>query len=328
MNKKFAAGLLLGAIFVYLSFRNTRWEEVLSRLAAIDLFPLAATLLLIILTQLLRALRWGILLRSLAPIGAADLIVITNIGLFSVVALPARLGEVFRAYLVTRKTSLPLSSVLATILVERVMDSLTILLMAGALLIFIPFPNWLITPAIVFSLVTLTLLGVITLVIAKRKNFLQLLTPFIERLSGRFADRVTDVIKSFIEGFSVLRQDNKLLQAALLSAVIWLLHVLVIFELFRAFGFALPLAAPFVLNVILILGIAIPAAPGFIGNWHYATILGLGFFGVSESEALSFAIVHHFLSVGVVVLLGLLSLPFNRVSLLEAKKQLPDKDKD
>ncbi len=326
MNKKFVAGILLGALFVYLSFRNTHWEEVLSRLATIDLFSLVGALLVIILIQFIRVLRWGIILRPLVKISIADMIIITNIGLFSLVALPARLGEVVRAYLVTNRTSLPLPSVLATILVERVMDSLTILLMAGALLLFIPFPPWLATAALVFSLVTLILVGSMIIAVVKRKKILHLLAPLIEKLSGRFAGKVAGIIKNFIAGFNILSQDNKLIQAAFLSAVIWLLHVLVIFVFFRSFGFKLPLVAPFVLNVIIILGIAIPAAPGFIGNWHYATILGLGFFRIAESEALSFAIIHHFLAIGAVVLLGLLSLPFNRVSLLEVKEQLPDKD--
>ncbi len=324
MSKKFVAGILLGALFVYLSFRNIRWEDVLSRLAAIDLFSLTAALLVIILIQFVRVLRWGIILSPLTNIGKTDLIIITNIGLFSVVALPARLGEFIRAYLAAKKTSLPLSSVLATIVVERVMDSLSILLMAGLLLIFIPLPPWLIKPAIIFSFVTIALVVSMMLVIVKRKILLQHLSPFIDRHLGRSAAKISDIIKSFINGFNVLRQDNKLIQVALLSGFIWLLHVLVISILFQSFGFDLPILAPFFLNVILILGIAIPAAPGFIGNWHYATIVGLGFFGIAESEALSLAIVHHFLALGVVVLMGLLSLPFSRVSLLEVKSQQPD----
>src|SRR5674536_356652 len=69
--------------------------------------------------------------------------------------------------------------------------------------------------------------------------------------------------------------------------------------------------------IILIIGIAIPTAPGFIGNWHYFCILGLGLFGIPKTDALTFAIIYHALSIGIVILLGLLFLPFNRFSVAD-----------
>jgi uncharacterized membrane protein YbhN (UPF0104 family) len=73
--------------------------------------------------------------------------------------------------------------------------------------------------------------------------------------------------------------------------------------------------------VILLIGIAIPTAPGFIGNWHYACILGLTLFGIPKSDALTFAIIYHFLSLAIVIVLGLIFLPFNKFSLSDMKKE-------
>jgi uncharacterized membrane protein YbhN (UPF0104 family) len=94
--------------------------------------------------------------------------------------------------------------------------------------------------------------------------------------------------------------------------------------MFQAFGFSLPLVAAGVLLVILMIGIAIPAGPGFVGNWHFFCILGLSLYGIPKAEALSFAIVYHFLSIGIIVLLGLIFLPFNRFSLRDMKTQATD----
>jgi uncharacterized membrane protein YbhN (UPF0104 family) len=96
--------------------------------------------------------------------------------------------------------------------------------------------------------------------------------------------------------------------------------VLALYLLFLAFSLTLPVAAAFVVMIILIIGIAIPTAPGFIGNWHYFCILGLGLFGIPKTDALSFAIVYHALSMGIVIVLGLIFLPFNRFSLADLKK--------
>jgi uncharacterized membrane protein YbhN (UPF0104 family) len=73
--------------------------------------------------------------------------------------------------------------------------------------------------------------------------------------------------------------------------------------------------------VILLIGIAIPTAPGFIGNWHYACILGLTLFGIPKADALTFAIIYHFLSIAIVIVLGLIFLPFNKFSLSDMKKE-------
>ena len=73
--------------------------------------------------------------------------------------------------------------------------------------------------------------------------------------------------------------------------------------------------------IILIIGIAIPTAPGFIGNWHYFCILGLSLFGVPKTDALTFAIIYHVLSIGVVIVLGIAFLPFNRFSIVDLRRQ-------
>jgi len=106
-----------------------------------------------------------------------------------------------------------------------------------------------------------------------------------------------------------------------LSIIIWLIDVIAIYLLFLAVGFHLPVVAAFVLMIILMIGIAIPTAPGFIGNWHYFCILGLSIFGVPKTDALTFAIIYHILSIGVVIILGLAFLPFNHFSLIDLRRQ-------
>jgi len=80
--------------------------------------------------------------------------------------------------------------------------------------------------------------------------------------------------------------------------------------------------ASFIVMIILIVGIAVPTAPGFIGSWHFSCILALGLFGVAKPEALSFAVVYHFLSMMIVVILGVVFLPFNKFSVSDMKEQM------
>jgi hypothetical protein len=99
------------------------------------------------------------------------------------------------------------------------------------------------------------------------------------------------------------------------------MDVTAIYFMFLASGFTLPIAAPFIVMIILMLGITIPTAPGFIGNWHYSCILGLSLFGIPKTDAFTFSVLFHFLSIGIVVILGLMFLPFNKFSLSDLKKR-------
>jgi uncharacterized membrane protein YbhN (UPF0104 family) len=76
-------------------------------------------------------------------------------------------------------------------------------------------------------------------------------------------------------------------------------------------------------------GIAIPAAPGYVGTWDLACVRALvDVCGLAKAEALSFAVVYHFLSMVIVVVLGVAFLPFNKFSISDMKKQMNYKRED
>ncbi|MCG6536629.1 MAG: flippase-like domain-containing protein, partial [Syntrophales bacterium LBB04] len=119
----------------------------------------------------------------------------------------------------------------------------------------------------------------------------------------------------------IIGNGKQLVQVLMLSLLIWLIDVLAIYMLFMAFNFTLPTVAAFVLMLILIIGIAIPTAPGFIGTWHFSCVLGLGLFGIAKTNALAFAIVYHFWAIGLTVVLGLCFLPFLNFSFADLWKE-------
>lgn len=321
MKKKVIGGLALSALLVYLSIRGIHFQGVADGLRTIRSGYLLPALAAMILMQILRSVRWGLILRPLAKIDQFTLFSVSNVGFLAIVAIPARLGELARPYLITKKSPLNMSAAFGTIFAERVLDSLTVLVITVFVLFFTPLPTWLVRSTILFLLLTIALVSVMILLIVKRAASLRVLTPLIGRLPARYAEGVNRLISHFIEGFRIMVDPKLLIWVTVLSIVIWLTDVLAIYLLFLAFGFPLPVAAAFVLMIILIIGIAIPTAPGFIGNWHYFCILGLSLFSVPKTDALTFAIIYHFLSVAVIVVLGLAFLPFNRFSLADLRQQ-------
>ncbi|MHB8907442.1 MAG: lysylphosphatidylglycerol synthase transmembrane domain-containing protein [Syntrophales bacterium] len=321
MKKKVIGGLALSAVLVYLSIRGIHFQGVADGLRTIRSGYLLPALAAMVLMQILRSVRWGLILRPLAKVDQFSLFSVTNVGFLAIIAIPARLGELARPYLITKKSPLNMSAALGTIFVERVLDSLTVLVITVFVLFFTPLPPWLVRSSVLFLLLTLALASVMILLIVKREASLRVLTPLIGRLPARYTEKANRLISHFIEGFRILVDPKLLAWVTGLSIVIWLADVLAIYLLFLAFRFPLPVAAAFVIMIILIIGIAIPTAPGFIGNWHYFCILGLSLFSVPKTDALTFAIIYHFLSIAVIIVLGLAFLPFNRFSLADLRQQ-------
>jgi hypothetical protein len=78
--------------------------------------------------------------------------------------------------------------------------------------------------------------------------------------------------------------------------------------LFRSMGMQLGWLAAITVLVLTCVGISLPSAPGFIGNFHYACVIALSLFGVIKETALAFAIVNHFLTLAVIVIMGVYSI--------------------
>jgi uncharacterized protein (TIRG00374 family) len=322
MNKKVILGILISIVLVYLSVRGINLQDVFRDLEKIQISYVVFFIILIIVMQWLRSYRWGVILQPMGKIDQLSLFSVTSVGFLAIASIPARIGELARPYLISKRSSIKMSSALGTILVERVLDSFTVLAIAMIVLFFTDLPPWMIRSSIIFFLLALVMFCFIIFLILRRETALKLINRILSKLPGKFAHKIDELIHHFIDGFQVITNIKLLLYLFFLSALVWLVDVLAIYMLLESFGFTLPVMASFVLMIILIVGIAIPAGPGYIGNWHFACVLALSLFGLAKAEALSFAIVYHFLSMVIVVVLGVAFLPFNKFSITDMKKQI------
>lgn len=315
MKKNLLAGIVISAALLYLSLRGVQLDEVLREFKAARYGDILAVVIIIIFVQVMRSVRWGIILSPLGKVDLLPLFSVSFVGFMAIVSLPARLGELARPILISANSSIGAAPALGTVLVERVLDTLVLMVLFFSVLFSMPLPAWLVRSSIPLLIVTLILLAAMACMIVSRQDSLELLERICDRLPRRVSGGVSRLLHRLIEGFQVISDYRRLVGILLMTILIWLMNAAIIYILLHAFGIPLSPADVFIVMIVLMIGIAIPAAPGFIGNWHYFCILGLGLFGVPRSEALSFAIVHHFLSVGIVVALGLCCLPFSRFSL-------------
>jgi hypothetical protein len=325
MNKNIILGVLfsiISIVLIYLSVRDINLQDVCQAMANIHWLYVALFFFIILFMQWLRSYRWGAILQPMEKIDQVSLFSVTSVGFMAIAAIPARIGELARPYLISRRSRIKMSSALGTVLVERVLDAFSVLLIAMAVLFFTDLPPFMIQSGIIFFLLALLMLCFIVFLILRREKALRLINIILGHLPGKLANKVDELIHHFIDGLKIFVNINSLFYLFFLSMIIWLVDVAAIYTLFLAFGFHLPLMASFVLMIFLIVGIAIPTAPGYIGTWHLACVLALNLFGLPKAEALSFAIVYHFLSMIIVVVLGFAFLPFNKFSISEMKKHI------
>jgi hypothetical protein len=319
MKKKIFIGILLSVILVYLSVRGININDTIDNFKNIKWLPVAAFIIIILFMQFLRSYRWGVILKPLQKIDQLTLFSVTSVGFLAIASIPARLGELARPYLISKKSSIKFSSAFGTIIIERALDSLAVLFIMIIALLFVDLPSWMIKSGIIFLLITLIFISCIVALIWQRERSLNILNRILNKFPGKLTLTIERIIHHLIDGFKIITDIKMLFYLFFLSAFIWFIDVLAIYILFIAFGFNLPVLAAVVLMIILIAGIAIPTAPGYIGNWHFACILGLSLFGVAKPEALSFALVYHFLSIVFVAVLGIIFLPFNKFSIADIK---------
>jgi hypothetical protein len=206
--------------------------------------------------------------------------------------LPARLGEVARAHMVGRHAGLSLGHALGTVLVERVLDVLTVVVLAGCALPFAPLSDamWQ-TWILGIGLGGAALGGLLWL---KRQGAGgPLLAPLARWAPTGMWARVADLARALAEGVTgcdIARRAPALLGWTVL---LWGAYALTTQVAFWSLELALPVSAALTLLVYLGVGLSLPSAPGFVGTFQFFTVAALTLYGIEVSQALTFSVILH-----------------------------------
>ena len=259
----------------------------------------------------LRARRWRPILDPVAPhLPFGPLWRSTAIGMMVNNVVPARAGEVARAYALTRETGVPFATGLASLAVDRLLDSIVLL---GFMAVAFLDPALRTSAALhgplaavaggggLFLLVMIA--GVFTLVFYPGP-LIRLFEIFARRVSPTLEKRGKDVLERFLAGLSVLRRPERFAAIFGWATAHWLLNAVGYMLAFRAFGIDVPFSASLFLIGFIALGAAVPSAPGFFGVFEYMAIQGLALYAVPKAQATSWAIGFHILSFIPITLIG------------------------
>lgn len=303
MQGKLWLGVAVSVALLWVAFRGVSVDEVwaeLRRVRPLWLVPVVAS---IFVRFWLTALRWQLLLRPVKHVGVHRLFAVTMVGFMANNLLPARLGELVRAYALGRTEGLPVSLPFATIVLERVFDGFTLLVfLVGGLSFLRPSPALLWAAALACGLYLGVLAG---LVLLRSGRGLGLLTRLVDGLPARVARPLRRLLESFRLGLDVLGDVRALLAIALLSLLIWGINAAGVQASFAAFALDLPPYAAFLVLGTIAVALVLPSAPGYVGPLQVGTVEGLALVDVGRDTALSLSIVYHLANYVPITLVGL-----------------------
>ncbi|MCB2225986.1 MAG: flippase-like domain-containing protein [Desulfarculaceae bacterium] len=246
----------------------------------------------------LRSQRWQVLLGPVKRCLVGDLYSANLIGFMANNILPARLGELVRAYAADRISGVPASSALATLVIERILDGMTILAFFFAALIFTdpaaqagPF-NVIYLRAAGLSLLA-AYLGVLAVLGALYRwptATVGWLAGLAGRLSPKLGQKVAEVLAHFTQGLALLGRGRHLPLLLAQSVALWLLMYLAGYLFLPAVGLPHSLLMAAMVLAGGMLAAAVPAGPGYIGTTQLAVTWALMMAGADQERAAAYSL--------------------------------------
>ena len=316
--RNIALSLAVSGVSLYLAFSHVSLADLRAALGRAHIGWLRLAVGLSFVLMVFRAWRWQLELRPLEHVPFPRLWVITSVAYLAINLAPARLGEVVRPWLLSRRSGVSFSNVVGNLVVEKTMDMVVILfyILAGLLTVE-HLPHWVRTGAMFPAVFAGTLVTLVLLLWWRGEAFVD--HYVLHWLPERFGARVKRVLAAIVAGMQVIPNPTLLLAVFVVSLGLWFLPILSSYLVIRAFDFDLPFSAAVVVFIFIGFGTALPNVPGMIGIYQYACVLALGLFGVAKVDALAYGLVLNAVQFLTIIVQGLIAFPFAGVRLSDLR---------
>jgi uncharacterized protein (TIRG00374 family) len=312
--------LAVAVALIALFLHNVDLWRVLAAIVQAKPEWLALSIATMLVNLAIRALRWQYLLEPLGHTSFMSSFRATAVGFAASSVLPARAGEVIRPYFLARqapadqKGRMTATGAFATIILERLLDMVTVLILLASLVFVFGKDLAGVNPT-GFALIkwagasaaaiSFTVLAVLFVLAGDPARLGRTMARLEQVVPSRLAGLIAKIAEKFARGLGAIRSPSRLLIALAWSFPLWLSIALGIWAVAEAFRFAIPFTGSFLLVALLVLGVAVPT-PGAVGGFHEAFRVGATmFYGAPDDAAVGAAIVLHLFSIMPALLLGL-----------------------
>lgn len=300
-------GAVVSVLAVYFVVRQMDVRQLGDAFRHAHYIYLVPSTALIVLGLGARAVRWRVLLNGGLPLHRSFSIL--NVAYLVNGVLPLRIGEVARAYLATRTDPpVPFLKSTSTIIIERLLDLLAVLVILALALTVAPLPDEIRAGAMVFTPVVIVGFLVLVVMASQRRRTLTLVSAVTRRIPvlGRF--HVETLLGQFLDGLTPLTDPKALILTLVWTTISWAFSLASGYVLMLAFFDRADWAATCLFTAAASFAVAVPAVPGNLGTYELSILLALGAAGYGEpaEAATAFALVVHGLNLAVSAVLGAL----------------------
>jgi uncharacterized protein (TIRG00374 family) len=287
-------GVAISAFFIYLVLPSLHLPDVWQSLRTANYWWILPGVAVYIVGLWVRSWRWHYTLRHIKAVPIAKLFPLVCIGYFGNNVYPFRAGEVIRSYVLKRTQNISITSSLATVIIERVFDGLTMLLFVFLALPFAPMPAQYRNLVVILTILMLVAAAIFVFMAANPKLMSAVYGWIAERfLPAGVRTRTDDLYARFMEGLASLGSGSAVLMIFGTSVMIWLLETIKYWFVMHAFDFSVAFIVLMLVNGLVNLATTLPSAPGYIGTFDTPGIETLVAFGVERNLAASYIITLH-----------------------------------
>ncbi|MCD4700859.1 MAG: flippase-like domain-containing protein [Candidatus Aegiribacteria sp.] len=307
--KHIIPGVIIAGISLYLTYRKTDTAQLLSVLREMQWPVLLLVLLPLALSYVFRIVRWRFLLSPIGNVSTKDAAGPLITGFFVNSILPGRVGEILRALLLSRKTSVPRASSFATVVLARIFDGLTLAAMT-LIVLAVLWSKFDITIRLGLMAAGLLYIAVLLVLLALRRwregTARVISAPLRWIRLNALSVRFERLLVSFAHGLEILRNWKDTIRVCLYSICVWGTLALSVIPVFWAMHLQFIWYYPLLVLILAGLGMLIPTPAG-TGTVHGALVLVLpGLIGITVENTRIMALLFHTTQFIPVILVGLI----------------------
>lgn len=313
MKKRKIAALVITIALLCIIFYKIDWHELLNTFKSFNFKHIWLIVPLYVLTLYIRGIRWKALLLNDSKYSSLHLGEVFTVGSMLNIFLPARAGDVYRAYYLGSVKGEKKMKVFGSIILERTLDGISVFLMLLAAILLYCKQQWILHIAYGIGALFIGSLIVFYLIFKFDKvDFIcEKLSCICRKFPEKFAASAVSIVenicchvKSFMEGFEVLDYPKYWTVACLTSLIVWGIEAYVAFLIVDSFGLGLGFSAGLFVLSLISFSTMIPSTSVFLGPYQVAYLMALGIFGIEKSTALAVSTVHQTLLMIILVIFG------------------------
>lgn len=313
MDKKKILALLITFGLLAVVFYKINWMELIATFKDFNPKNLWLIVPLYVLTLYIRGIRWKALLLNNPKYSALHLGEVFTVGSMLNVFLPARAGDVYRAYYLGTVKNEKKMKVFGSVILERTLDGVSVFFMLLAAILLYCRQQWILN--IAYGIGALFIGSLVCFYVVFKFNKIDAICgwmlgiankfpKFIREKSSGIIEKLCSYTKSFMEGFEVMNCPSCWWIACVSSLVVWGIEAYVAYLIVDSFSLGLGFSAGLFVLSLISFSTMIPSTSVFLGPYQVAYIMALGIFGIDKSSALAVSTVHQGLLMIMLTIIG------------------------